>query len=137
MTISSIFESTVLPILPELPTVLSTLKTCLEIKKHLGGKEPKSIEIKENGVHIKNNSRTINVFNLQQSNVYFSSNEIEETTSRLLNFVNKDEDRTDINFSFNNTTENDVNSISFSKDELPIYKNLLTLKNTGKSLARM
>lgn len=131
MTISSIFENTIIPILPEMPTVLSTLKTCLDIKKHLGGKDPKTVEVKENGVFIENNYGTINQYNIASSNIYFNSNDIETAASKLLTSIAKDEDRTGIEITINDLHENSE-TISFDAEELPKYSKPLDVEKYGK-----
>lgn len=124
ITIEQIYEeaATMLaPLLPQLPTVFSTFKSILEIRKMLKGEAPKSVEKNGDKVSITTNNGT--VFNADRIvfNIYTSNDNIEKNLAKTSKSVMEDNFRTGLTYQFEN--EEEETSIVFSKDELiPLSK---------------
>lgn len=108
-------------LLPYVPSVLTTFKTILDIRKMLKGEKPKSIS-KENGM-VSITSRDGVVYNANEMifNIYTSNDNIEKELAKMSKCVVKDNARSDLSFGFQN--EDGYEKIEMSKEELiPLSK---------------
>ncbi|WP_041137860.1 hypothetical protein [Beduini massiliensis] len=105
-------------IISAMPTVLTTFKTILEIKKHLNGSDPKSVRaIDENNVEITNNYGTVNNFNRAVINIYANNDQIEKALVNTFNKISTDNDRKGISFAVNDNNEN-YSKVEFTVEDV-------------------
>lgn len=105
----------------QMPTILTTFKTILDIKKHLRGKEPKEVkQIDENYSEVINNDgQVINVYK-PIINIYGSNESLEKNISNIFRGISKDKDRSGITFQVEN--ENGISSTNFNSLEVNTAK---------------
>lgn len=118
LDIASVVISNYGSMLPQVPTIISTFNNILNIKKHLRGNDPKSVEkIDDKNISIENIQGTKQIFNIDSVNIYGSSEGLEKELSKVFKKINKDDDRTGISFSSSNNGK--INKeIDFSNDDL-------------------
>ncbi len=112
----------------QIPTVLTTFKTILDIKKHLCGKDPKAVkQVDENIVEITNNNgQVMNVYK-PVINLYGSNEQIEKYISNTFSKVSKDKDRSGVTFQVENdggvsTTTFDSLEVKVASDQIDVSK---------------
>lgn len=118
LDIASIVTSNYGFILPQVPTLISTFNNILNIKKHLRGNEPKSVEkIDDKKISIENIKGNKQIFNIDSVNIYGSTDGLEKELSKIFKAVNKDDDRNGISF-LSTSVEKKSEKIDFSNVDL-------------------
>ncbi len=115
-------------IFQNIPTVLSTFKTILDIKKHLGGNEPKSVkQIDEHNVEVINNNGNIINANKAVVNIYATNAQIEKSLSSTFNKVFLDNDRNGMTFSIGDDSE--ISTTVFESEDINKAKNSIDVSS--------
>lgn len=103
-------------ILPQVPTVLSSLKTILELRKMLNGKPPKEVIKRDGEITLINfNGNTFNIDELT-FNVYTTNDTIEKNLAKVSKTVAHDNSRTCLSYEFE--TEDFLDKVEMNKEEL-------------------
>ena len=118
LDIASVVISNYGSILPQVPTIISTFNNILNIKKHLRGNDPKSVEkINAKNISIENIQGNKQTFHIDSVNIYGSTEGLEKELSKIFKAIDKDAERKGISFlSANNEKINE--QIDFSNVDL-------------------
>ena len=118
LDIASVVISNYGSILPQVPTIISTFNNILNIKKHLRGNDPKSVEkINAKNISIENIQGNKQTFHIDSVNIYGSTDGLEKELSKIFKAIDKDAERKGISFlSANNEKINE--QIDFSNVDL-------------------
>lgn len=118
LDIASVVISNYGSILPQVPTIISTFNNILNIKKHLRGNDPKSVEkINAKNISIENIQGNKQTFHIDSVNIYGSTEGLEKELSKIFKAIDKDDERKGISFlSVNNEKINE--QIDFSNVDL-------------------
>lgn len=94
-------------------TIIGTLASCFEIKKHLKGDKPKSIEYKGNKSFITNSQGEMLIKDKSAAEVYFGNAQVDRGITNIFNIMVLSGDRDSLVIRYNNNQ----NEIKIQKDE--------------------
>lgn len=117
-----------LVVIPAANSVLNIFNTIWEIRKHLKGEVPKSIEHIENQVKIENNDGTIQIFNHAVFNIYAKNPSIEKELANLSKAVSDDTLRNGLNLTYIDNAGEKAD-VSIPKDELRLLSNPIDVES--------
>lgn len=104
-------------LIQNIPTAITMFKTFLEIKKHLGGKEPTKVTRLENSVNIENNNgNTLNIENFT-FNIFTSDSSIDDRLTNITRAIVADDQRSALTIHVENGLSGEKESLYLTKKE--------------------